>query len=148
MCLGQYLYQDRVTSGKIPTRVPTKSFAIGSALRHGTWSCKNLMKARLECQSIKSMRWAVKKIPVQMVMRCDKVRGHCSDIKILLSSRGAREENFKGAIVGVLGSTMYIYVYIGPEAQSEDVKQSEEGQTQLKESVLVSENVSFDHKGP
>ena len=42
---------------------------------------------------------------------------------------------------------MYIYVYIGPEAQSEDMKQSEEGQTQLEESVLVSEKVSFDHKG-
>ena len=57
-----------------------------------------------------------------MVMRCDKVWGHCSDIKILLSSRGAKEENFEGAIVGVLGLAIYIYVYIGPGAQSENMK--------------------------
>ena len=57
-----------------------------------------------------------------MVMRCDKVRGHCSDIKILLSSREVREENFEGAIVGVLGLAIYIYVYIGPGAQFENMK--------------------------
>ena len=32
------------------------------------------------------------------------------------------ERRISRGFVGVLGSTMYIYVYIGPEAQSEDVK--------------------------
>ena len=30
-------------------------------------------------------------------------------------------------IVGVIGLVVYIYVYIGPEAQSEDIKQFEDG---------------------
>ena len=51
-------------------------------------------------------------------MMCDKVWGHCSDIEILISSRG----DFRGAIIGVLGPAIYIYVYIGLGAQSEDMK--------------------------
>ena len=38
---------------------------------------------------------------------------------------------------------MYIYVYIGLEAQFENMKKFEEGQTQLEESMLVSEEVSL-----
>ena len=59
--------------------------------------------------------------------------------------RGVRPSNI---IVGVLGPTTYIYVYIGSGAQFEDIKWSEEGWTLLEESVSVSEDVSFDHKGP
>ena len=59
--------------------------------------------------------------------------------------RGVRPSNI---IVGVLGPTTYIYVYIGSRAQFEDIKWSEEGWILLEESVSVSEDVSFDHKGP
>ena len=87
-CLGSFYIKERVTSGKIPARVPIKSSAVGSASCRKTWktwSRKNLMKAR-------------KKIPAQTEMMCDKIRGHCNDIEILLSSRGAREENFNGLL--------------------------------------------------
>ena len=50
--------------------------------------------------------------------------------------------------VGVLDPEIYIYVYTRPGVQSEGMKQSEEGLTLSKKFVLVSENVSFDHKGP
>ena len=56
--------RERVTSRKIPAQVPAKSSVIGSASCHrawGTWNNKNLMKAHLGCQSVRSMLWAVKK---------------------------------------------------------------------------------------
>ena len=87
-----------MTSEKIAARIPKKSLAIGFASRRrtwGTWSHKILMKAHLGCRSVRRVRWVVKKIPVQIKMMCDKVRGHCNDIEILLSFRGAREENFE-----------------------------------------------------
>ena len=56
------------------------------------------MKAHLRCRSFRSVRCAVKKIPARAEMRYDKVRGHCNDIEILISSLGAREENFKGLL--------------------------------------------------
>ena len=64
---GIYI-KERVRSGKILARYPTKISAIGFASRCRTWgtgSCKNLMKVRLECQSTKSMPWAVKKASSQ-----------------------------------------------------------------------------------
>ena len=49
--------------------------------------------------------------------------------------------------VGVLDPEIYIYVYTGPGVQSEGMKQFE-GLTLSRKFVLVSEKVSFDHKGP
>jgi len=46
----------------------SKISAIGSALRRRTWgtgSRKNLMRTCLECRSIRSMPWAVKKASLQ-----------------------------------------------------------------------------------
>ena len=80
------------------------------------------MKACLGYRSVRNVRWAVEKMPAQKGMICDKVRDHCGDVEILLSSRGAREENFKGYYKGVRPSDIYVYVYIGPKAQSEDMK--------------------------
>ena len=50
--------------GKFLPEFQQKSFAIGSTSCHrtwGTWSRRNLMKGHLECQIVKSVRWAVKK---------------------------------------------------------------------------------------
>ena len=52
-------------SGKTPARALAKSLAMGSTSRCRTWgtgSRKNLMKAHLECQSIRSVPWAIKKM--------------------------------------------------------------------------------------
>ena len=67
----QYLYQ-RKTSEKIPARVPIKSTAVGSASHRRTWSHINLMKACLGCRSIRSVRWAVKKVHAQTEIMYDK----------------------------------------------------------------------------
>ena len=99
--LDNIYIKKRVTSGKIPTRVLAKSSVIGSASHHrtwGIWSHKNLMKACLRYQSVRSMHLAVEKMPVQIEMRCDKVRDHCGDVEIILSSREGREENFEGPL--------------------------------------------------
>ena len=65
--------EKKITSGKIPGRILAKFPAIGSASRcrmWGTWSSKNLMKARLGCQSVISVPWAVKKAFAQSEMMC------------------------------------------------------------------------------
>ena len=62
-CLDSVYTKGRETSEKIPTRVPTKSSAVGSVLCRrtwGTWRRRNLMKAHLRCWSVRSMHWAVK----------------------------------------------------------------------------------------
>ena len=91
----------KVIGEKIPTRVPAKSSAVGSVSHRRTWgtrSRKNLMKACLGYRSVRNVRWAVEKMPAQKGMMCDKVRDHCGDVEILLSSRGAKEENFEGLL--------------------------------------------------
>ena len=63
------------TSGKIPAQVQTKFSVVGSASCRrtwGTWSCRNLMKARFRCWSVRSVRWAVKKALVQTEVMYDK----------------------------------------------------------------------------
>ena len=74
---GSIYIKNKVTSGKIPARVPTKSPIVGSTLRRrtwGTWSCKNLMKACLRCQSVKSVHWATKKAFAQTNVMYGKSR--------------------------------------------------------------------------
>ena len=76
-CLDNICIKKRVPSGKSPARVPIKSSAIGSTSHRGTWgtwSRKNLMKARLGCRSVRSVRWAVKKAPTQTEVMYDKYR--------------------------------------------------------------------------
>ena len=89
-----------VTSEKIPTRVLAKSSAVRSVSRcrtWGTWSCKNLMNARLICRSVRSGPWAVKKAFAQSGVMYDEQNG-CGDIKILIFSLEAKEGNFKGLL--------------------------------------------------
>ena len=64
-----------VTSGKTPARVLAKSLTVGFASRHrmwGTGSCKNLMKMRLICRSVKSVSWATKKASAQVELMHDE----------------------------------------------------------------------------
>ena len=66
--LGNIYIKKIGTSRKIPIQVLAKSSAVGSVSRRRTWGteiCKNLMKARLRCRSIRSMSWAVKKASSQ-----------------------------------------------------------------------------------
>ena len=62
---------------KIPAQAPAESSAVGYASCRRTWgigSCKNLMKTHLECQSTRSMSWAVKKASSQVEVGCDGLR--------------------------------------------------------------------------
>jgi len=71
---GIYI-KEKATSGKIHAHVPTKSTTIGFASRCRTWgteSCKNLMKACLVCQSVRSVSWAVKKESTQAEVMYDE----------------------------------------------------------------------------
>ena len=64
----RYLYERE-------TQVPMKSSVIRSASDRrtwGTWSRKNLMKARLGCRSVRSVRWAIRKAPAQIDVMYDK----------------------------------------------------------------------------
>ena len=74
-CLSNICIRERETSGKIPAQVLIKSPAVGSASHHRmwrTWSYKNLMKAHLGCRSVKSVRWAIKKVLAQTKMMYDE----------------------------------------------------------------------------
>ena len=85
--------KNTVTNGKIPARVLTKSLVVGSALRcrtWGTWGHKNLMKTRLRCRSIKSVRWATKKASMQTQVMYGKNR---VVVTILKSSFLLEEQN-------------------------------------------------------
>ena len=65
--------KEGVRSGKIPARYPTKLLVVGFLSCRRTWrtrSRKNLMKVHLECQSIRSVPWAVKKTSSQAKVGC------------------------------------------------------------------------------
>ena len=71
--LSDIYIKEKVRSGKIPARYPTKTSVVGSASRCRTWGTgnrKNLIKARLECQSTRSVPWAVKKASSQAEVGC------------------------------------------------------------------------------
>jgi len=73
---GIYI-KEGVRSGKIHAQYPTKTLAVGFASRRRTWgtrSRKNLMKARLECQSTRSVPWAVKKASSLAEVGCREQR--------------------------------------------------------------------------
>ena len=79
------------------------------------------MKVRLVCRSVKSVSWVVKKAFSQSRVGYG---GHRVSIVASKSSFYPEEPKRKSrkAIVGVIGPGAHIYVYIGPEAQSEDIK--------------------------
>ena len=73
--LGNICIRERVTSGKIPARVPIKSSTVGSVLHcrtWGTWSRMNLMKAHLGYRNVRSLCWVVKKAHVRTYVMYDK----------------------------------------------------------------------------
>ena len=72
--LSDIYIKKKVTSGKIPTHVPTKPSTIGFTSHHRTWgtrSCKNLIKACFICRSVRSVSWSVKKALTQAKEMCD-----------------------------------------------------------------------------
>ena len=122
--LGSIYIKTIGASKKIPTCVLAKSSAVGSISSRRTWgigSRKNLMKVRLVCRSVKSVSWVVKKAFSQSRVGYG---GHRVSIVASKSSFYPEEPKRKSrkAIVGVIGPGAHIYVYIGPEAQSEDIK--------------------------
>ena len=91
-----------------------KSSVVESAMCHkmwGTWSCKNLMKARLGCQSVKSVRWVVKKAPIQT----EVIKDTWGAIKVISNYsilREAPERRIsRGYCKGGRPSGMYICIY-------------------------------------
>ena len=69
---GIYI-KEGVRSRKIPSQYSTNMSAVGFASRRrtwGTWSRRNLMKVCLECQSTRSVPWAVKKVSSQAAVGC------------------------------------------------------------------------------
>ena len=75
-----------------------------------------------ECRSVGSVHWAVEKMFAQTEMTYGKSRVIMVDIKILLFffSLGGKEENFEGYCRYDRPSSIYIYIYIGSGARSED----------------------------
>ena len=69
------------------------------------------MKAHLECQSIRSMHWAIKKVPTQKKMMYDKSKV----IKVISKSSFLLEEQNRRISMGycrVIGPVIYIHIYI------------------------------------
>ena len=66
------------------------------------------------------MCWAVKKIFVQTEMTYGKSNVIVVDIEILIFFLRRKRGEFRGAIIGMIGPVVYIYIYIGPGAWSED----------------------------
>ena len=125
---GIYI-KEKVISGKIPTQVSAESSVVESASCCRTWgigSHKNLMKAHLVCQSIRSVSWAAKKAFTQAEVMYDK---HGLAMMTLESSflLEEPEKRISKGYCRVLGLGAHIYVYIGLGAQSEDVKQFGDG---------------------
>ena len=79
------------------------------------------MKARLGCRSVRRMHCAVEKVPVQTEMMYDKNRV----IVVISKSSFLPEEQERIISMGYCRndkpSSIYIYIYIGLGAQSEDI---------------------------
>ena len=78
--------KERAESRKIPTRFPAKPLTVGFASCHRMWrieSRKNLMRTCLECCSVRSMSWAIKKVSLQAEERRN---GHRANIETSRSS--------------------------------------------------------------
>ena len=118
-CLSNIYIKERVTSKKIPTRVPTKSSTVRFASCRwiwGTWSHRNLMKARLRCWSIRSVRWAVKKVTAQAEVMYAK-----REVIVVISKSSFLHEEPKRRISkgycrggGPISTYLYIYWAGGP----------------------------------
>ena len=127
---GIYI-KEKATIGKIPAHVPVESSTIGSTSQRRTWgigSCKNLMKVCLVCRSVRSVSWAVKKAFTQAKVMYDE-HGLA---KVTLKSSFLPKESERRILRGYCRSigpksSLFIYIYIGLEAQAEDNGSSEEG---------------------
>ena len=107
---GQCLYQKESDEQKIPARVPMKSPAVGFALHRrmwGTWSRKNLMKACLKCQSVKSVRWAAKKASAQTEVMYGKGRVVAAISKSSFSPKEQKRGILRGYCRDVRPSRIY-----------------------------------------
>ena len=106
--------RERETSGKIPTKVPMESSVVGSALHcrtWGTWSHINLMKACLGCQSVRSMYWAVKKVPVQVEMMYDNSGAIVVTSKSSFLLKEPKRRILRGYCRGDRPNSMYLGIY-------------------------------------
>ena len=91
-----------------------KSSVVESAMCHkiwGTWSRKNLMKARLGCQSVKSVRWVVKKAPIQTEVMYDKCGAIVVISKYSILPEEPERRISRGYCKGGRPSGMYICIY-------------------------------------
>ena len=101
---GGYLYQRKKgTSEKIPTPILTRFLAIwftSQRRMRGTRSSQNLMRAHSRLRSIKSVPWAVKKALVLVEDKTRRAQNMSENVKILLSARGAKKQDFEGLLWG------------------------------------------------
>ena len=108
-CSSSICIRERVTSGKIPARVPIKSPAFGTASHCRTWeiwSCKNLMKVHIGCRSIRSMCWTVKKAPTWIKVMYNK----SGVIVVILKSSFLPERILRGYCRGDRLNSIYLCI--------------------------------------
>jgi len=110
---GIYI-QKGVRSGEILARYPTKTSAIGFVSHRrmwGTGSRKNLMKAHLECQSTRSVPWAVKKASSQAEMGCKEYRETTVTSKSFFLPKELERRILRGYCRGIgPGSSLSMYI--------------------------------------
>ena len=78
------------------------------------------MNARLGCRSVRSVRWAVEKVPAQTEMAYDKGKV----IVVISNSSFLPDEQkrriFRGYCRNGRPISVYIYIYIRPRVRSDD----------------------------
>ena len=80
------------------------------------------MKACLGYRSVRSVSWAVEKMLKQIGMRCNKIRTIVVTSKSFFLPEEPESRISRSYCRNVKPSNIYVYVYIGPEVQSEDMK--------------------------
>ena len=119
---GIYI-KEGVRSGKIPARYPTNTSAVGFASHCRTWatgSRKNLMKARLECQSTKSVPWAVKNASLQAEVGCKERKATMVTSKSFFLPEEPERKTSRGYGRGI-GPRNSLFMYImglGPKPRT------------------------------
>ena len=110
---GIYI-KEGVRSGKIRAWYPTKTSAVGLASRRRTWgtgSRKNLMKVRLECQSTRSVPWAVKKASSLAKVGCREHRATTVTSKSSFLPEEPKRRISRGYCRGMVPkSSLFMYI--------------------------------------
>ena len=91
-----------------------ESLAVGSTSYRrmwGTWSHRNLMNVRLRCRSVKSLHWAVKKVPAQAEMMHDKSGAIVVTSKSSFLPEESKRRILRGYYKGDRPSSMYLCIY-------------------------------------